>query len=97
MAADKIQLVHPEGKNAPRISVDTYNLLRKAIIQVLEGHQPMTFADMARAVKEYVTTNAPGFDGSVEWFTVSVKQHMESEGVIETVIEKGRKMHRLKK
>lgn len=96
MATDKIQLVHPDGKNAPRISMETYNMVRTGIIHALEAHQPMTFADMARAVKEYVTTNAPGFDGSVEWFTVSVKQHMESEGVIETVIEKGRKMHRLK-
>ena len=97
MAGDeKIQLVHPAGKNAPRISVDTYKMVSEAIIKVLRKHQPMTFTDMAREVRKYVTTNNPEFTGSVEWFTVSVKQHMEAEGTIEAVVEKGRKVHRLK-
>lgn len=93
---DKIQLVHPDGKNAPRISVDTYKLVSDAIIEVLQKSQPMSFTDMAREVRNYVTTNNPEFTGSVEWFTVSVKQHMEAEGLIETTVIKGRKMHRLK-
>lgn len=94
---EKIQLVHPTGKNAPRISTETYMLISDAIVQVLQQHQPLSFADMAREVRHYVQTNTPEFTGSIEWFTVSVKQHMEAEGVIETVLEKGRKMHRLKK
>ena len=94
---DKIQLVHPAGKNAPRISMETYMLISDAIVKVLQQHQPMSFADMAREVRHYVQSNTPEFTGSVEWFTVSVKQHMEAEGLIETVVEKGRKMHRLKK
>lgn len=93
---DKIQLLHPAGKNAPRISRETYTLISDAIIKVLQQHQPMSFADMARQVRNYVQTNTPEFTGSIEWFTVSVKQHMEAEGMIETVLEKGRKMHRLK-
>lgn len=93
---DKIQLAHPAGKNAPRISMETYTLISDAIVKVLQQHQPMSFADMAREVRHFVQTNAPEFTGSVEWFTVSVKQHMEAEGLIETVLEKGRKMHRLR-
>lgn len=93
---DKIQLVHPAGKNAPRISVDTYKMLKDAIIEVLQKSQPMSFTDLAREVRKHVTTNNPEFTGSVEWFTVSVKQHMEAEGLIETTVIKGRKMHRLK-
>ncbi len=93
---DKIQLVHPDGKNAPRISVDTYKLVSDAIIEVLKKHQPMSFTDLAREVRKQVTTNNPEFTGSVEWFTVSVKQHMEAEGLLETTVIKGRKMHRLK-
>lgn len=93
---EKIQLVHPAGKNAPRISTETYMLISDAIVKVLQQHQPLSFADMARKVREYVSTNKPEFEGSIEWFTVSVKQHMEAEGVIETVLERGRKMHRLK-
>lgn len=93
---ERIQLIHPAGKNAPRISTDTYTLISDAIIKVLQQHQPLSFADMAREVRQYVNTNSPEFKGSIEWFTVSVKQHMEAEGIIETVTEKGRKMHRLK-
>ncbi|HEY9177174.1 MAG TPA: hypothetical protein VIN07_05765 [Flavipsychrobacter sp.] len=92
---EKIQLVHPAGKNAPRISTETYLLISDAIIKVLQQQQPLSFADMAREVRQYVSANSPGFEGSVEWFTVSIKQHMEAEGIIETVTEKGRKMHRL--
>jgi hypothetical protein len=93
---EKIQLLHPAGKNAPRISMDTYMLISDAIVKVLQQHRPMSFADMAREVRHYVTTNSPDFTGSIEWFTVSVKQHLEAEGIIETVLEKGRKMHRLR-
>ncbi len=94
---EKIQLLHPAGKNAPRISMGTYMLISDAIVKVLQQHQPLSFADMAREVRHYVKTNSPDFTGSIEWFTVSVKQHMEAEGIIETRLEKGRKMHRLKK
>jgi len=97
MAKDeKIQLVHPQGKNAPKISMKTYELFSAAIIQTLEQHQPMILTDIAEGVRQYIADNSFQFDGSVEWYTVSVKQHLESEGVIETTMEKGRKMHRLK-
>jgi hypothetical protein len=37
------------------------------------------------------------FEGSVGWYTVSVKHDMHAKGMIEVFTEKGKKLHRLKK
>lgn len=95
-AEEKIQLVHPDGKNAPRISIKTYNTITKAILHVMKNKEPMLFYDIADAVEEYIRAKKIPFTGSVPWYTVSVKHHLESGGVIESYMEKGRKMHRLK-
>ena len=92
---EKIQLIHPEGKNAPRISMYNYEIFSEAIIQTLSVHQSLTLSDIAEYVGVYLAKNNIEFNGSVEWFTVSVKQHLEAEKVIIVDIVKGRKMHRL--
>lgn len=94
---DTIQLVHPLGKNAPKISLKTFELFSTAIIQVLEQHEQLTLTAISEGVRKYIADNSLHFEGSIEWYTVSVKQHLEFEGVIETKVEKGRKMHRLVK
>lgn len=95
-AADKIQLVHPEGKNAPRISLKTYEIFERAILFVLKDGQLYGFTELADAVEAYIKTNKIEFTGSSDWFAISVKHHLESEGRIETIVEKGRKLTRLK-
>lgn len=95
-AADKIQLIHPEGKNAPRISLKTYEIFEKAILHVLKDGQLYGFTELADAVEVYIKTNKIEFTGSADWFTISVKHHLESEGKLETIVEKGRKMTGLK-
>ncbi len=92
---EKIQLIHPEGKNAPRISMYNYEIFSEAIIQTLTAYQPLTLSEIAEYVGVYLAKNNIEFKGSIEWFTVSVKQHLEAEQIIDTAIEKGRKMHRL--
>lgn len=37
------------------------------------------------------------FSGLVSWYSVCVKNHLEATGIMETYMEKGKKMHRLKK
>lgn len=95
-ANDKIQLIHPEGKNAPRISLKTYGIFENAILQVLKNDAQMGFTELADAVEAYIAFHKIEFTGSADWFTISVKHHLESEGRIETIIEQGRKMARLK-
>ena len=96
MSKDKIQLIHPEGKNAPAISMETFTLFEQAIIAVLKKHQPLTFALMAGRVGDYLRQQRVGFQGSVPWYSVCVKQHMEATGIITTKTEQGNKMHYLK-
>lgn len=94
--AEKIQLIHPEGKKAPSISKQSYKVFHKAITTVLQEHQPLSLGDMASKVEAYLTEHKIITPGIVEWLTVSVKQHLEHEGIIECYTENGRKLHRLK-
>lgn len=92
---EKIQLQHPEGKKAPAIRKSVYNIFSAAIVEVLRKQQPCTLSEIAEGVKGYIVQNNISFEGSVEWFSVAVKQHLETNGVISTIVEKGRKLHRL--
>jgi hypothetical protein len=94
---EKIQLLHPEGKNAPAISTETYKIFERAMMAVLKENQPMTYTDIARGVKHEFKKNKVEFAGSVSWYSVCVKNHLEATGIMETYMEKGKKMHCLKK
>jgi hypothetical protein len=92
----RIQLLHPQGKHAPSISMDTYYLFEKAITKILQK-EPLAFYDLVEEIKNYFKKNKIKFDGAVDWFGISVKNHLEATGVIETFTEKGKKLNRLKK
>lgn len=96
MKEEKVHLQHPEGKHAPAIGRKTYDLFEKAVIATLKKKSPLTFAAIAEGVNTYVAKHTPSFEGSPEWYTVSVKLHLEATGVIEAYMEKGRKLHRLR-
>lgn len=96
MAAQKVQLIHPAGKNAPAISRETFDLFEKAIIAVLQQHQPLTFTALADRVEDYLLLNKIEFTGSIPWYSVCVKLHLEATGIIMTKTERGTKMYYLK-
>ena len=95
MSVEKIQCLHPEGKHAPAIATNTYQLFERAIKSVL-NKEPLTYSAMANGVKELFKKENISFNGSIGWFTETVKLDMEARGLIETNIEKGRKLHKLK-
>ena len=39
----------------------------------------------------------PGFNKSIPWYTISIRLDLESRGIVETFMEKGKKLNRLKK
>jgi hypothetical protein len=39
----------------------------------------------------------PGFKRSIPWYTISIRLDLETRGIVETFIEKGKKLNRLKK
>jgi hypothetical protein len=93
----RFQCLHPLGKHAPSICADTYDLFEKAIVEILKKEQPLSFYDLVDRVKNYFGKNKVKFDGAVDWFGITVKNHLEATGIVETYSEKGKKLIRLKK
>jgi hypothetical protein len=93
----RIQCLHPQGKHAPSISVDTYHLFEKAILEILKKEQPLAFYDLVDHIKTYFKNNNVKFTGAIDWFGITVKNHLEATGIIESYTEKGKKLNRLKR
>lgn len=95
MAIEKIQLSHPEGKKAPAISLQNYQVLEKAIKEVLNGRQ-LSHTDLAKEIHGYLEKKKIKFEGSVDWFGEWVKLHLLSKGTITVNTDKGKKLISLK-
>jgi hypothetical protein len=93
----RIQCLHPQGKHAPTMNADTYYLFEKAILESLKITNGLTFYQIVDNVKRYFKKNKINFNGSVDWFCISVKNHLEATGAIEVFTEKNKKMNTLKK
>jgi hypothetical protein len=79
---DMIRTLHPEKKQGVNISREKYEIIRKAILCVLETEREMTFMNLSRAVEKEVNGN---FDGSVTWYVTTVKLDLEARGKIKRV------------
>ena len=79
---DTIRTLHPEKKQGVNISREKYEIIRKAILCVLERKKEITFMNLSRAVEKEVNGN---FDGSVMWYVTTVKLDMEARGEIKRV------------
>jgi hypothetical protein len=79
---DMIRTLHPEKKQGVNISREKYEIIRKAILCVLEQKKEITFMNLSRAVEKEVNGN---FDGSVMWYVTTVKLDMEARGEIKRV------------
>ena len=79
---DKIRTLHPEKKQGVNISKEKYDVIRNAILCVLQSRKEMTFMNLSRAVEKEVNGN---FDGSVTWYVTAVKLDMEARGEIKRV------------
>lgn len=78
---ERIQTLHPApGKRGVKISRAKYEQVRSAILDALAGGVELTFTGLAQAVEAQL---ADHFDGSIPWYTVSVKLDLEARGVLE--------------
>ena len=94
-ALTRIQCLHPEGKKAPSLEAETYTVFEKAIRHGLKRKKTLTFSEMTEQIETYFSSHKTPFEGSIGWYAVIVKNHMESTGIIRTFKEKGRKLHSL--
>ncbi|HJQ15255.1 MAG TPA: hypothetical protein VJ830_10955 [Anaerolineales bacterium] len=79
---DKIRTLHPDKKQGVNINKEKYDVIRNAILCVLQTQKEMTFMNLSRAVEKEVNGN---FDGSVTWYVTTVKLDMEARGEIKRV------------
>jgi hypothetical protein len=79
---DKIRTLHPDKKQGVNINREKYDVIRNAILCVLQTQKEMTFMNLSRAVEKEVNGN---FEGSVTWYVTTVKLDMEARGEIKRV------------
>jgi hypothetical protein len=79
---ERIRTLHPEKKQGVNISREKYEVIRNAILCVLQKQKEMTFMNLSRAVEKEVNGN---FVGSVTWYVTAVKLDMEARGEIKRV------------
>jgi uncharacterized protein DUF6958 len=79
---DTIRTLHPEKKQGVKISREKYEIIRNAILCVLQTQKEITFMNLSRAVEKEVNGN---FEGSVTWYVTTVKLDLEARGQIKRV------------
>ena len=89
---DIIRTLHPEKKQGVNISREKYDVIRNAILCVLQQKKEITFMNLSRAVEKEVNGN---FDGSVMWYVTTVKLDMEARGEVKRVLNSRPQLVRL--
>ncbi len=97
ITAKKTITTHPVSGIERKFDSDIYDPFKAAIIQSLKGSKGKTFTELTEDVVKIIRKKLPSFKRSIPWYTISVRLDLESRGVVETFIEKGRKLNRLKK
>ena len=84
--------LHPAGKQGVNIDRAKYAVIRQAILDSIasQGEAPFIGLDEAVAARLSVP-----FDGSIGWYTTTVKLDLEARGEIERVPGKSPQMLRL--
>ena len=96
-AFQKVECLNPNTGGRMNIDKKTYDLFSNAIIKTLKNNQPLTYTQIVEGIEDCFKQQKTKFDGSVSWYTVTVKHDMHARGVIEVFTEKGKKLHRLSK
>jgi hypothetical protein len=89
---DTIRTLHPEKKQGVKISREKYEIIRNAILCVLQTQKEITFMNLSRAVEKEVNGN---FEGSVTWYVTTVKLDLEARGQIKRVLNSRPQLVRL--
>jgi Family of unknown function (DUF6958) len=80
---EKLMTLHPKGKAGVNIDKEKYATIRAAILAAIsENAGEIAFKDLATAVSTQLTSP---FDGSIGWYTTTVKLDLEARGEIERV------------
>lgn len=93
----KVVTTHPGSRREMKIEEKIYAPFKAAVLQSLKGSKGKTFTELTDDVVKIIQKKMPDFKGSIPWYTISIRLDLETKGIVETFIEKGKKMNRLKK
>lgn len=77
--AKQILALHPQGKRGVNISKQKYDVMRQTILHIVQEREEITFNDLMDAV---TVALAGKFEGSISWYTNTVKLDLEARGEI---------------
>jgi hypothetical protein len=81
MAVERIMTQHPDGRQGVHMELEKYEFIRDEILMRLD-EEPMPFMRLAHEMEADLQDT---FDGSVMWYTTTVKLDLEARGQIEKV------------
>ena len=93
----KTVITHPETKREMKFDAEIYEPIKAAILQSLKGSRGKSFTELSDDVVKIIRKKMPGFKRSIPWYTISTRLDLETKGIVETFVEKGKKLNRLKK
>ena len=80
---EKIMTLHPDGKAGVNIDKDKYEKIRIAVLEsIADNDGEIAFKDLATAVTNHLSV---AFDGSIGWYTTTIKLDLEARNEIERV------------
>lgn len=88
---------HPRSGREMKIDAEIYSNFKSAILQSLKKTKGKTFTELTDDVVKIIRKKMPGFKKSIPWYTISILLDLETRGIAENFIEKGKKYNRLKK
>jgi len=91
---EKILTLHPAGKKGTNISLAKYNLIKDAILEVMQKEKEISYEDLSDRLVSEMQEN---FDGKVIWYVVTVKLDLEARGIIERIPKTSPHRLRMKK
>ena len=92
-----ITVTHPRTGRSFEIDDPIYKPFKAAILQSLKKSNGKTFADLTDDVVKTIKKKMPEFKKSIPWYTISILLDLQTRGVVEAFIEKGKKLNRLNK
>jgi len=92
---NKVVATHPKSKREMKVDSAIYEPFKAAILQSLKGSKGKTFSELIDGVVKNIKKKIPSFKGSIPWYTISILRDLETRGMVENFIEKGKKLNRL--
>jgi len=78
-----------------QIDKSVYDVVSSSILHVLQLQAQLTYTQLVKAVEQDLSNKNKQIDGSLSWYTVTIKSHLEKIKGIRTWEEKGKKWHAL--